>query len=274
MDYLNSLFNLQNKVAVITGGSGVLGSEMAKGLLRAGASVILLGTTEEKLTRTVESLRTIGENIRGFRCDVLDKSAVQEINSYVLDTFGSVDILINGAGGNMPGATIGINQSVFDLDVEEFKKVTDLNLLGTVLPSLVFAKSMAERKSGSIINISSMAAARAMTRVAGYSAAKAAIENFTKWLAMEMGLKFGDGIRVNAIAPGFLLTQQNKTLLTNSDGSMSERGKRVIAMTPFQRFGAPEELVGTVLWLASSASKFVTGAVIPVDGGFSIFSGV
>ena len=174
----------------------------------------------------------------------------------------------------LPGATIAPNQSFFDLEIEQFKKVTDLNLIGTVLPTLVFCKTMADQKSGSIINVSSMAVARAITRVVGYSAAKAAINNFTIWMAVEMAQKFGDEIRVNAIAPGFLITGQNKALLTNEDGSLTERGQTIIESTPFKRFGKPDELVGAILWLSSDASKFVNGAVIPIDGGFSAFSGV
>jgi NAD(P)-dependent dehydrogenase (short-subunit alcohol dehydrogenase family) len=174
----------------------------------------------------------------------------------------------------MPGATIGVDQTVFDLKIDELKKVTDLNLIGTVLPTLIFGKTMANQKSGSIINISSMASYRVITRVVGYSSAKAAIDNFTKWMAVELAQKFGNGIRVNAIAPGFLLTDQNRTLLTNEDGSLTERGKTIINVTPFKRFGEPDELIGTVIWLSSDASKFVTGAIIPIDGGFNVFSGV
>ena len=188
--------------------------------------------------------------------------------------FGRIDVLINAAGGNVAGATIGLDQSVFDIEISQFNKVTDINLNGTVLSSLVFGKSIAEEKKGSIINLSSMASYRAITRVVGYSAAKAAIDNFTRWMAVEMALKFGDGIRVNAIAPGFLLTEQNRTLLTTTDGSLTERGKNINNMTPFKRLGEPDELIGTVLWLASDASKFVTGTIIAVDGGFSAFSGV
>jgi NAD(P)-dependent dehydrogenase (short-subunit alcohol dehydrogenase family) len=187
---------------------------------------------------------------------------------------GKIDILVNAAGGNVAGATIGIDQTVFDLKFDQFKRVTDLNLNGTVLPTLIFGKTMTEQKSGSIINISSMAVSRAITRVVGYSAAKAAIDNFTKWMAVELGAKFGGGIRVNAIAPGFLLTEQNRNLLTNEDGSLTERGKTIMRLTPFKRFGEPDELIGTVLFLASDAAKFVTGAIIPIDGGFSSFSGV
>ncbi len=274
MEYIQSLFNLKNKVAVITGGSGVLGSTMAKGLLNAGAKVVLLARNEENLNQKVESLSKFGNDIFSFKCDVTKQKSVAKVNEEILKKFNKIDILINAAGGNMPGATVGVDQNIFNLDFDEFKKVTDLNLNGTVLPSLIFGKSMSERKSGSIINISSMASDRVVTRVVGYSAAKAAVDNFTKWMAVEMALKFGEGIRVNAIAPGFLLTEQNRTLLTNKDGSLTERGKVIINMTPFKRFGEPDELIGVVLWLATDASKFVTGTVIPVDGGFSAFSGV
>ncbi len=274
MNYINQLFNLEGKTAVITGGSGILGSEIAKGLLSAGASVSILGTTLQKITSRVEELSEFGEKIIGLECNVLDKSRIYEVNDIVLEKFGHIDILINAAGGHVPGAVIGVDQSIFDLQIEEFEKVTDLNLNGTVLPTLVFGKSIAERKKGSIINISSMASFRAISRAVGYSAAKAAVDNFTRWMAVEMAIKFGNGIRVNAIAPGFLLTSQNKDLLTNDDGSLTERGKTIINMTPFKRFGEPDELIGTVLWLASDASTFVTGTIIPIDGGFSINSGV
>jgi len=210
----------------------------------------------------------------GRKCNILDEENIKKVKNEILDQFKRIDILINAAGGNMPGATVGVDQTIFDIKMDDFKKVTDLNLNGTVLPTLIFGKAMTEQKSGSIVNISSMAAQRVLTRVVGYSAAKAAIDIFTKWMAVEMAQKFGNGIRVNAIAPGFLLTEQNRTLLTNPDGSLTERGHKIIDMTPFKRFGEPEELVGTVLWLAGDASKFVTGAVIPIDGGFSAFSGV
>lgn len=274
MKYLATLFNLTNKVAVITGGSGILGNEMAKGLLNAGATVVLLARNEENLNQKVEALRRIDGAVLGLKCDVLDEENIRNANHQILAKFKRIDILINAAGGNMTGATIGVDQNIFDLEMEQFRKVTDLNLYGTVLPTLIFGKSMAGQKSGSIINISSMASYRAITRVVGYSAAKAAVDNFTRWLAVEMAQKFGSGIRVNAIAPGFLLTEQNRALLTNADGTLTERGKTIINLTPFKRFGDPDELIGTILWLASDASKFVTGAIIPIDGGFSAFSGV
>jgi len=274
LEYLDKFFNIRNKVAVLTGGGGILAGEMAQGFLKAGANVVLLDINEENLNIKVDSLKDLETEIVGFKCNVLDENNLQEVNKKILQKFGQIDILVNAAGGNMAGATIGLGQSIFNLKIEEFKKVTDLNFNGTVLPTLVFGKSMSERKSGSVINISSMASYRAITRVVGYSAAKAAVDNFTKWMAVEMALKFGSGIRVNAIAPGFLLTEQNRTLLTNEDGSLTQRGKNIIDLTPFKRFGEPEEMVGPVLWLASDASKFVTGVIIPIDGGFSVFSGV
>ena len=274
MEYLKTLFNLENKVAVITGGSGILGNEMAKGLLNTGAKVVILGTNEEKLKSKVEVLSSISKNIIGLKCNVLDEENIRDVNEKVLSKFSRIDILINAAGGHLPGAVIGVNQNIFDLNIEDLNKVTNLNLNGTILPTLIFSRSMADRKKGSVINISSMASYRAITRVVGYSAAKAAIDNFTRWMAVEMALKFGNEIRVNAIAPGFLITEQNRTLLTNPDGSLTERGKTILDITPFKRFGEPDELIGAIIWLASDASKFVTGTIIPIDGGFSAFSGV
>jgi NAD(P)-dependent dehydrogenase (short-subunit alcohol dehydrogenase family) len=275
MSYLNSIFNLQDKVAVITGGSGVIGSAIAKGLLMTGAKVVIMGTSDEKLNLKLDELKESGgREVIGLKCNVLDEENLKEINEKIIDKFKRIDILINAAGGNIPEATLRLDQNIFDMKIKDFNKVTDLNFNGTVLPILVFGKSMAAQKSGSIINISSMATQRAITRVAGYSAAKAAVDNFTMWLAVEVALKFGDGIRVNALAPGFLLTEQNKRLLTNEDGCLTERGERIIGLTPFKRFGDPDELIGPALWLASDASKFVTGTIIPVDGGFSAFSGI
>jgi NAD(P)-dependent dehydrogenase (short-subunit alcohol dehydrogenase family) len=274
MTYLEEIFGIKNKVAVITGGSGILGGEMAKGLLKAGAKVILLARNEDKLKMKVDELGITGNEIAWWKCDVLNEMEIRKVHEKILHDFKYIDILINAAGGHVPDAIIDKDQSIFDLKIENFKKVNDLNFHGTVLPTLIFGKTMAKGKTGSIINISSMASQRAISRAAGYSAAKAAIENFTKWMAVEMALKFGNGIRVNAIAPGFLLTNQNRNLLTRKDGTLTERGETIINMTPFKRFGIPDELIGTVLWLASDASKFVTGSIIPVDGGFSVYSGV
>ena len=274
MNYLETLYNVENKVAVLTGGGGILAGAMAKGFLQAKAKVVLLDINEASLMTKVKSLKNISSDVMGFQCDVLNEASMKETHQFILDKFKRIDVLINAAGGNMSGATIGVDQTVFDLQIDQLKKVMELNLNGTVIPTMIFGKSMAYQKTGSIINISSMASYRVITRVVGYSAAKAAIDNYTKWMAVEMAQKFGNGIRVNAIAPGFLLTDQNRTLLTNEDGSLTERGKNIIAITPFKRFGEPEELVGTVIWLASDASKFVTGAIIPIDGGFNVFSGI
>ena len=274
MDYSKSLFNIEGKVAVLTGGGGILAGEMARGLLNAGTRVILLDINEKNLDKKINELRSPKNEIIGLKCNVLDEENLRNVNEQIVSKFGRIDVLVNAAGGNMMEATIGIGQNFFDLKINEFRKVTDLNLIGTVLPTLVFGKLMADQKAGSIINISSMASTRAITRVVGYSAAKAAIDNFTRWMAVEMAQKFGDTIRVNAIAPGFLLTDQNRALLTNEDGSLTERGKTIIDMTPFKRFGNPDELIGTVLWLSSDASNFVTGIIVPIDGGFLTFSGV
>lgn len=267
-------FDLGGKVAIITGGTGVLGGEMARGLAEAGAYVAVLGRRREAGEKLVDELKVKGYRAISVSADVLDANALGAAKDKVLEAFGSIDILINAAGGNMPGATIPTDKNFFDLDIDDFGKVVDLNLLGTVLPTRVFTDVMVSNKKGVVVNISSMAALRTITRVVGYSAAKAAVDNFTRWMAVEMARKFGEGIRVNAIAPGFFITEQNRSLLTNADGSYTERGNAVIQQTPFGRFGEPQELLGTLIWLCSDASKFVTGVVVPVDGGFSVFSGV
>ena len=274
MSYLDSLFNLDGKVAILTGGGGVLASKMAEGLVRAGAKVVLIGLHIEKVQKCADALTAIGGEAFPIETNVLDKAALEQTREIILAKYGRIDILINAAGGNMTGATISPDKTFFDLKMDDFQKVTDLNLNGTVLPTLVFGEVMAKQKKGSIINISSMAALQAITRVVGYSAAKAAVSNFTQWTATEFAQKFGDGVRVNAIAPGFFIAEQNRALLTNTDGTYTERGQKVINNTPMGRFGEAEELIGAILYLSGDASKFVTGAVLPVDGGFSIFSGV
>lgn len=267
-------FDLSGKVALITGGTGILGSEMARGLAEAGAYVAVLGRRKEAGEELSDELKVKGYKAISVSADVLNAEELIAAKQEVLDAFGSIDILVNAAGGNMPGATIPPGKNFFDLDIDDFRRVVDLNLLGSVLPTRLFTDVMAEKGKGIVINISSMAALTTITRVVGYSAAKAAIDNFTKWMAVEMARKFGAGIRVNAIAPGFFITEQNRSLLTNPDGSYTERGNAVILQTPFGRFGEPQELLGTLVWLCSDASKFVTGVVVPVDGGFSVFSGV
>ncbi len=220
------------------------------------------------------SIEKDGGSALALIADVTDRESLTAARDAALTKWGHLDILINAAGGNMPGATISPDQTIFDLDMADFERVTQLNLHGTVLPSLIFGQPMAERGSGSVVNISSMAAIRALTRVVGYSASKAAVDNFTRWLAVELATKFGAGLRVNAIAPGFFIGDQNRRLLTEEDGSFTARGQTVINQTPMKRFGEPDELLGALQWLCSDAASFVTGVVVPIDGGFSAFSGV
>jgi len=267
-------FDLKNKVAVITGGGGALGGCVAKSLSQSGVKIAILDLTQESVKRTVDTIVKGGGIAIGFVADVLSQESIETVSKQILKEWGRVDILLNAAGGNMPGATIAVDQTIFDLSMDDFKKVTELNLNGSVIPSLVFGKIMAEQKSGSIINYSSMSVDRVITRVVGYSASKAGIENFTRWMAVEMALKFGPGVRVNAIAPGFFVGNQNRKLLLNNDGSYTERGDTIIRNTPMKRFGEAEELNGAIHFLCSDAAKFITGVVLPIDGGFSAFSGV
>ena len=265
---------MKGKVAVITGGNGTLGAAFAKGLAEQGAVVYILGRNTEKSQTLIDELKKENLFINSLSCDVLDEKVVEQTVNAILKEAGKVDILINAAGGNRPGATITPEQSLADIAIDQFKQVTDLNLLGTVIPTLAFSKPMIEQGKGCIINISSMAAQLPLTRVVGYSASKAAVDNFTRWMAVELASKYGEGIRVNAIAPGFFIAEQNRNLLLNEDGSLTPRGETIINHTPAKRFGKPEELVSTLLWLCDDRSSFVNGAIIPVDGGFSAFSGV
>ena len=269
------LFDLTGKVAVVTGGSGVLGAEMAGELARHGVKVAVLALHPEKAKITAEQLeRSDGEAI-GLGVDVLDKASLFAARTAVLKRFGKVDILINSAGGNKPEATTADDRSFSELPEEALKYVFDLNLMGTVLTCQVFLGDMADRQSGSIINISSMAAVLPLTRTIAYSAAKAAVSNFTKWLAVHVNQNYSPNIRVNALAPGFFLTEQNKYLLIDPETSVdTQRGAAIKRNTPMGRYGRPQELLGAMIWLASEASSFVNGAVITVDGGFSAFSGV
>ncbi len=271
---VKNIFSLEGKVAIVTGGTGVLGSVMCKALANAGVKVAIIGRRKDAADVLAQEITKAGGAAIGISADVLQQQQLIEARKLILDHFGSIDILVNGAGGNMPGATIGPDKTFLDLKIEDFQKVVDLNLTGTVLPSQVFGETMINSKKGVIINISSMSAILPLTRVVGYSAAKASVSNFTQWLAVEMVKKFGEGIRVNAIAPGFFLTEQNRTLLTNPDGSLTARGQSIIQSTPYGRFGEADELSGTLIWLCSDASKFVSGIVVPVDGGFSAFAGV
>ncbi|HOI50068.1 MAG TPA: SDR family oxidoreductase [Prolixibacteraceae bacterium] len=271
---MGKMFDISGKVAVVTGGGGTLGASIAGCLVKAGARVALLGRNPENLEQEAEKIRKKGNEVIILPADVLDMEQLKAARQKVLDTWGQIDILVNAAGGNLPGATLTNEQTIFDMKTEDYQKVTDLNLNGTVFPCLVFGEPMAQNGSGSIVNISSMSTFSAITRVPGYSVAKAGVEVFTKWLAMEMALKFGENIRVNCIAPGFFIGKQNRHVLLNADGSYTERSMKVINKTPMKRFGRMEELNGTVLYLCSKAASFVTGTVIPVDGGFSSFSGI
>lgn len=271
---MKDIFNIDKKVCVITGGTGVLGGTVARYLLQQGAQVIILGSHQQRLDQSLSSLKDDHANVAGFVCDVLDEEAVRKTATKICEQFTRVDVLLNAAGGNVAEATIAEDSHVFDMPLEAFQKVSDLNLNGTLVPSLVFGKIMADQGSGVIINYSSMAALTTITRVVGYSAAKAAATNLTQWLATEFALKYGDKIRVNAIAPGFFIGNQNRRLLTNKDGSLTERGQKIIDNTPMKRFGEAEELNGVIHWLISDAASFVTGINVPVDGGFSVFSGV
>lgn len=269
---MNELFTIKNKVIVVTGGTGVLGRGLVAYLADEGAKVVVLGRNEKAGNELVNSIQDKGNEALFLSSDVMDKTILEKNKMDILHAFGRIDVLLNAAGGNMPGATIAPNQTFFDLQVDAFKNVVDLNLMGTVLPTLIFAEVMSQQRKGSIVNFCSESALRPLTRVAGYGSAKAAIANFTKYLAGELALKFGEGMRVNAVAPGFFLTDQNRALLTNPDGSHTERARTILAHTPFGRFGKPEDLYGTIHYLVSDASKFVTGTVAIVDGGFDAFS--
>ena len=266
------LFDITGKVVVITGGTGILGKAIARYLALEGAKVVILGRRAEAGNAIVADIKAAGGEAMFLVTDVMKQEVLEQNLADIVAAYGRVDSLLNAAGGNMPGATIAPDGTFFDLKPEEFQKVLDLNLTGTVIPSQVFLKQMVKQGEGTIVNFSSMAAFRPMTRVAGYAAAKAGISNFTAFLATEVAKKFGEKIRVNAIAPGFFLTEQNRTLLTNPDGSWTQRGADVIRQTPFGRMGEPEELCGTIHYLISDASKFVTGTVAVVDGGFNTFA--
>ena len=283
----HSLYDLTGRVAVVTGGSGALGSACCRGLAEAGASVVILARNKKRVEDAARTLEKAGATAAaGIPADVLKKDQLTAARDLIVERFGRVDILVNAAGGNIKSATLKPGDSIFDMPETAFRQVFDLNLIGTVLPTQVFGEVMGAAKNdateeetdvpcaNSIVNVSSMAAARALTRVVGYSAAKASVENFTRWMAVELARMFGDGLRVNAIAPGFFIGEQNRSLLLNEDGSLTERGQQIIDHTPMGRFGEVDELAGTLVWLCSDASRFVTGVVVPVDGGFGAFSGV
>ena len=267
-----NLFDIKDKVIVITGGCGVLGTDISQYLAAQGAKVVILDRIKDKGEELAAQIKSEGGEAISLVTDVLNKEILEQNRADILKAYGKIDILINAAGGNMPGATIGPDSTIFDLEIDAFKKVVDLNLFGTVIPTTVFAKAMVDNGAGNIINFASESALRPLTRVAGYGAAKSAVASFTKYMAGELGKKFGENFRVNALVPGFFITDQNRALLTNPDGSYTARGNTVIAHTPFGRFGEPDELLGSIHYLASDASKFVSGTLLIVDGGFDSFS--
>lgn len=268
-----SPFDCTGKVAIVTGGYGVLGGSIAIGLAAAGARVALLGRSRDAGNAQAELVRASGAQCTVLQADVLDIEQLRTARDELLAEWGSIDILVNAAGGNVQRARTDTT-SVFDMPMDAYREVIDLNLHGSVLPTMVFGEVMARQGKGSIVNISSMAAMQALSGVPGYSIAKAGIDNFTRWMAVEMARKHGGGVRVNAVAPGFFVSEQNRAVLLTADGGYTERAQKIIAKTPMGRFGSAEELNGAVQWLCSDAASFVTGVVIPVDGGFSVFSGV
>lgn len=273
MDFKNEIL-LNDKVIIITGGTGVLGQAFINGIANAGGTVGILGRNEKVASERVDAVISKGGKAIALIADVTSEQQLVAAKEKILDKFGKIDGLVNAAGGNRPNAVIEPDKDIFHLDMEALKEVMNLNLFGTVLPTQVFGESIAANGKGSIVNISSMASQRVITKVLGYSLAKSAIDCYTKWFAVELGNRYGDNIRMNAIAPGFFLTEQNRGMLTNGDGTLTDRGNLVIKNTPFNRFGNPDELIGALVWLLSDASKFVTGTVVNVDGGFSVFSGV
>lgn len=276
---LTELFSLDGQVAIITGGTGVLGGAMAHGLAQAGARVGILGRRRERAEAVVVEIEQAGGQALALPADVMDQAQLEAARATVLERWGRIDILVNAAGGNVAAATLSAERTFWDLPREAFAQVFELNLLGTLLPSQIFGAAMIQPRGdepaqGCIVNISSMAAQRAITRVVGYGAAKAAVDNFTRWLAVELGRSYGAGMRVNAIAPGFFIGEQNRDLLLDADGSLTQRGQTIIDHTPAGRFGEPAELISTLIWLCSPGARFVNGVVVPVDGGFAAFSGV
>jgi NAD(P)-dependent dehydrogenase (short-subunit alcohol dehydrogenase family) len=275
LEELTQNYDFTGKSVVITGGAGIIGGEMACALIGCNANVAILDRDPELAKKVVARFEVNRGRYIVVYGDVLKKDTLEQASAEIIKEFGQIDCLINGAGGNSPKATTNAEQSFFDLPEEALRFVSDLNLMGTMLPSQVIGKHMAERKAGVILNVSSMNAIRPLTRIASYSAAKAAVSNFTQWLAVHMAQEYSPNIRVNAIAPGFFLTEQNRFLLTDKEtGGLTQRGEKIIAHTPMGRFGNPEELLGATLWLLSPMAQFVTGIVLPVDGGFSAYSGV
>ncbi|WP_082458640.1 SDR family oxidoreductase [Pedobacter sp. Leaf216] len=273
MKEIESLFSLKNKVVVVTGATGVLGEAFVNGLCAAGATIVVIGRNEDAAKQRVADVTQAGGKAIYIIADVLNEQNLIDANETIINQFGRIDALVNAAGGNVAEAVIQPGSDIFDLNISALKQAFDLNLFGTMLPTQIFGKEIA-KNGGSIINISSVSANQAITRVLGYSLAKTSIDSYTKWMAVELANRYQDKIRINSIVPGFFITNQNRALLTNADGSLTARGEAIIYKTPFKRFGAPEELIGALVYLLSDASKFVNGENIKVDGGFTAFSGV
>lgn len=270
----NDLFSLKDKVIVVTGGTGILGGSFVKGIAHAGGTVIILGRNAAVAEQRAKEINDNGGKALAVMADVLEETSLVKARDIILDKFGTIDGLVNGAGGNVPEAVLQPGADIFSMNIDGMKKALELNLWGTIIPTQVFGAVMAQKGKGSIVNISSVTSKTAISRVLGYSMGKAAVDCYNQWAAVEIANRFGDAIRVNAITPGFFLTDQNRALLTNPDGSYTERGNLVINQTPFKRFGKPDELVGALIYLLSDASSFVTGMQIGVDGGFTVYGGV
>ena len=271
---MSNSFSLQGKSIIVTGGTGVLGKAFVEAIAGAGGSVGILGRNKVVAEERAHCISESGGNAIPLIADINNKEQLETAGKIMQDKFGSIDGLVNGAGGNIPEAIVEPGQDIFSLDMEALEKAMKLNLWGTVLPTQIFGKMIAQNKTGSIVNISSLSSEKALTKVLGYSLGKSAIDCYTRWMAIELANRYGDALRMNAIMPGFILTEQNRALLTNTDGSYTERGQLIIQNTPYKRMGSAEELKGVLLWLLSDASLFVTGTIVTVDGGFSAFSGV
>jgi NAD(P)-dependent dehydrogenase (short-subunit alcohol dehydrogenase family) len=271
---MENIYSLKGKVIVVTGGTGILGNSFINGIVEAGGAVGILGRNKEVAEERAEAINKNGGQALALVADVLDEVSLTAARKALLDRFGRLDGLVNGAGGNMPDGVLQPDEDIFSMNLDGMKRVMEVNLWGTLLPTQVFGDAIAKTGRGSIVNISSMNSKRAITKVLGYNMGKAAVDCYNQWFAVELANRYGDAIRMNALAPGFFLTEQNRNLLTLPDGGYTQRGGLVIKQTPFKRFGHPDELIGALVWLLSDASAFVTGSMICVDGGFSIFGGV
>ena len=272
---MDNKFSLEGKVIVVTGGTGILGNSFINGIVEAGGAVGILGRNEKVANERADAINNNGGKAVALIADAMDINQLKAAKDKVLDTFGRIDGLVNGAGGNSPEGVLQPDEDIFSMNLDGMKSVMEVNLWGTLYPTQIFGEAIVKTAGkGSIVNISSMNSKRAVTKVLGYNIGKAAMDCYNQWFAVELANRYGDGIRMNAIAPGFFLTEQNKNLLTKPEGGYTQRGESVIRQTPFKRFGHPDELIGALVWLLSDASVFVTGAMICVDGGFSIFSGV